>query len=130
MAKCDEGYVCCVCGEPVERLRESELYLKFVIGWIDPETLHTTPERHVRCNPALAQFIAHAEFEPVTCEGPFSKERLDPEFVRDRQERLTRGWKRLLELEGTDLPILDYPLDDVRTKWDLTTSRNPEEHRK
>ena len=39
MAKCDEGYLCEVCGLEVEGLTDSALYLQFVIGWIHPETL-------------------------------------------------------------------------------------------
>ena len=57
MAKCDEGYLCEVCGKDVANLTESDLYLRYVIGMLDPEVLHTSPERHIRCNPALAQFI-------------------------------------------------------------------------
>jgi hypothetical protein len=57
MAKCEEGYLCSVCGGDVEEITDSDLYLRFVIGLLDPETLHTTRERHIRCNPVLAQFI-------------------------------------------------------------------------
>ena len=31
--------------------------MRYVIGQLDPEVLHTTRERHIRCNPVLAQFI-------------------------------------------------------------------------
>ena len=51
MAKCEEGYLCDICGGDVEEITESDLYLRFVIGLIDPETLHTTKERHIRCDP-------------------------------------------------------------------------------
>ncbi len=43
MAKCEEGYLCDVCGGDVEEITDSDLYLRFVIGLLDPETLHTTP---------------------------------------------------------------------------------------
>ena len=46
MAKCDEGYLCEVCQQPVEEIAESDLYLRYVIGMLDPETLHTQAERH------------------------------------------------------------------------------------
>ena len=115
MAKCEEGYLCDVCGEDVERIIDSDLYLRFVIGMVDPETLHTTAERHVRCNPALAQFIRDDEFAPVTTEGPFDKRHLDPAFVAERESLVTRGWRRLHEVEGAELPLLEYPLDEVRT---------------
>ncbi len=42
MAKCEEGYLCDVCGEDVAELADSDLYLRYVIGMVDPETLHTT----------------------------------------------------------------------------------------
>ncbi|HMP08019.1 MAG TPA: hypothetical protein PJ982_16845, partial [Lacipirellulaceae bacterium] len=73
MAKCDEGYLCDVCGEDVATLAESDLYLRYVVGMLDPEVLHTTPERHIRCNPALAQYIVADDFEPVMVDGPFDK---------------------------------------------------------
>ena len=69
MAKCEEGYLCDVCGGDVEEITDSDLYLRFVIGMIDPETLHTTRERHIRCNPVLAQFIVDDDFEPLLVEG-------------------------------------------------------------
>ena len=116
MAKCDEGYLCDVCGGDVEGLADSDLYLRYVIGMLDPETLHTTAERHVRCNPVLAQFIVDADFEPITSEGDFDKRRLDPAYVRERETLVTRGYRRLKELTGVDLPIIDYPLPEVRAE--------------
>ncbi len=118
MAKCEEGYLCDVCGGDVESLSESDLYLRFVIGLIDPETLHTTRERHLRCNPALAQFIVDADFEPVAVEGPFDKRQLDAEYVRQREALVTRGWRRLVELDHRRPDtILEYPLPEVRASW-------------
>ncbi len=114
MAKCEEGYLCEVCGQEVADLTESDLYLRFVIGMLDPETLHTSPERHIRCNPVLAQFIVADDFPPVTIEGPFAKTLLDPAFVREREELVTRGWRRLQELSGVaDMAITEYPLPEV-----------------
>ncbi len=81
MAKCEEGYLCSVCGRDVENLVDSDLYLRFVIGEVDPETLHTLPERHIRCNSTLAQFIVAEHFSPVEVRGDFDKRRLDPQFV-------------------------------------------------
>lgn len=115
MAKCEEGYLCDVCGEDVERIIDSELYLRFVIGMVDPETLHTSAERHLRCNPALAQFIVDDDFEPIEATGDFDKRTLDPSFVAERESLITRGWRRLREVEGTELPLLEYPLEEVRT---------------
>lgn len=110
MAKCDEGYRCDVCGRDVEELVDSDLYLRYVIGMVDPETLHTSAERHIRCNPTLAQFIVDADFPPVVAQGDFAKASLDPEFVRQRETLVTRGWRRLRELVDADLPVIDYPL--------------------
>jgi hypothetical protein len=117
VAKCEEGYLCDVCGGDVESLAESDLYLRFVIGMIDPETLHTTRERHIRCNPTLAQFIVAAEFEPVVVTDPFDKRQLDADYVRQQEEIVTRGWRRLVELDHERPPtILEYPLPEVRAR--------------
>ena len=78
MAKCDQGYLCEVCGEDVEDITGSDLYLRYVLGDIEARYLMTAPERHLRCNPVLAQFIVDAAFEPVTVAGPFDKRHLDP----------------------------------------------------
>lgn len=113
MAKCDEGYRCDVCGEDVEEITESDLYLRFVIGMADPEVLHTSSERHIRCNPALAQFIVDDAFEPVVAEGALDKRLLDADFVRGRERLVTRGWRRLREVAHLDIPIIEYPLPEV-----------------
>jgi hypothetical protein len=113
MAKCDEGYLCEVCGEDVPSIVQSDLYLRYVVGLIDPETLHTTAERHIRCNPALAQFIVDERFEPMWVEGDFDKRRLDLRFVRERETLITRGWRRLHEVVKLGLPIIEYPLPEV-----------------
>jgi len=114
MAKCEEGYLCEVCGGDVAEITDSELYLRYVIGEVDPETLHTFRERHIHCNPVLAQFIVDDDFAPVKVEGEFDKRRLDPAYVRQRESLVTRGWRRLKEIAGLDLQIIDYPLPEVR----------------
>src|SRR5262249_4202928 len=81
---------------------------------VPAEKLHAIRERHIRCNPATAQFIVDPRFAPVHCEGAFAKEHLDPEFVAQEEARLTRGWQRLQELPALGLPLTDYPLPDVR----------------
>jgi hypothetical protein len=116
MARCDEGYICEVCGRDVESIVESDLYLRFVIGKLDPEALHTCSERHIRCNPMLAQFIVDSRFEPVVVDGDFDKRRLDPEFVRQREELVTNGWRRLNDVASSGLPITEYPLPEVLEK--------------
>ena len=115
MARCEQGYLCDVCGGDVERLAESDLYLRYVIGLIDPEVLHTAAERHLRCNPTLAQFIVAEGFEPIAVEGPFDKRLLDAAYVSERQSLVTRGWLRLQEIESqAGLSLLEYPLAEVR----------------
>jgi hypothetical protein len=114
MAKCDEGYLCEVCGKDVAEITESDLYLRYVIGLLDPEVLHTSRERHIRCNPTLAQFIVDDAFTPVVMEGPFDKQLLDADYVRQQETLVTRGYRRLKEIAALDLPILDYPLPEVR----------------
>lgn len=116
MAKCDEGYLCAVCGKDVADLRDSDLYLRYIVGMLDPEVLHTTPERHIRCNPELAQYIVSDDFEPVVRAGPFDKRNLDPEFVRQQETLFTRGWHRLNEVALRNLPIIEYPLPEVLAK--------------
>jgi hypothetical protein len=115
MAKCDEGYLCEVCGEDVADLVDSDLYLRYVIGELDPEVLHTSKERHLRCNPTLAQFIVDERFAPVIVDGPFDKRQLDARFVADRESLVTRGYQRLHELTGgAESAIIHYPLPEVR----------------
>lgn len=116
MAKCEEGYLCAVCNGDVEAITDSDLYLRFVIGQLDPETLHTSRERHIRCNPVLAQFIVDPDFEPVVVEGEFDKHKLDANYVREQETLVTRGYRRLREIAHLDLPIIDYPLPEVRAK--------------
>ena len=116
MAKCDEGYLCEVCGKDVAGLIESDLYLRYVVGMLDPEVLHTTPERHIRCNPTLAQYIVANDFEPVVVKGDFAKQSLDAEFVARQEQLVTRGWRRLQELATGEATIIDYPLPEVVAK--------------
>jgi hypothetical protein len=117
MALCEQGYLCDVCGLEVEQMEESDLYLRYVLGEVDPELLHVTQERHIRCNPTLAQFIVAEGFEPVVVDGFFAKGTLDPQFVADEEARVSRAYQRLLALPGSGLPLTDYPLPEVRSRW-------------
>ena len=114
MAKCEQGYLCDVCGSDVENMTDSDLYLRFILGEVRPEELHVSRERHIRCNPVLAQFIADPSFQPVVCEGAFAKGFLDADSVAEQEERVTRAWRRLQQLPGSGIPILEYPLAEVR----------------
>ena len=113
MAKCYQGYLCEVCGLDVAELTDSDLYLRYIVGMLDPEVLHTTPERHIACNPTLAQYIVADEFPAIEVEGPFDKRTLDPQFVAEREELVTRGWRRLIEVAKLGVPIIEYPLPEV-----------------
>jgi hypothetical protein len=122
MAQCDEGYLCDVCAKDVEAIIDSDLYLRFVLGEVHPEQLHRTPERHIRCNPILAQFVVDPEFEPVECPGAFAKKQLDAEFVAQEERRVTRGWRRLQEIPMLGLStIQEYPLPEVIARWQAET---------
>ena len=121
MAKCDQGYICDICGEEVTNIRESDLYLRFVTGQIDSRELLASPERHLRCNPVVAQYIVDDGFIPVDVDGPFQKSELDDSWVADQEELLTRGWRRLQELAeiSATLPVSDYPLPEFRCENSL-----------
>lgn len=116
MAKCEEGYLCDVCGQDVAEITDSDLYLRYVIGLLDPEVLHTTKERHIRCNPVLAQYIVDERFAPVVVEGAFDKRTLDADFVREQETLVSRGYRRLYEIGREGQAIIDYPLPEVRAK--------------
>ena len=94
----------------VESITDSDLYLRYVLGEVPLDLLHRLPERHVRCNPALAQYIVDPRFEPMRCDGFFAKESLDAAWVAEEEARVTRGWRRLQELPSLGLPITEYPL--------------------
>jgi hypothetical protein len=114
MARCEQGYRCEVCGGDVEDVTDSDLYLRYVLGEVPAEELHLRPERHLRCNPELTQYVVDPDFPPVRCEGFFAKEALDAAYVAAEEARVTRGWRRLRELPGLGLPITEYPLPEVR----------------
>lgn len=116
MARCEQGYLCDVCGEEVEEITESDLYLNYILGLVEPRELFQARERHIRCNPVQAQFIVDERFAPVAVEGPFDKRRQDPITVRDQEEQVSRAWRRLQEIAGSGIPIAEYPLPEVREK--------------
>lgn len=117
MARCEQGYLCDVCGQEVEGIPESDLYLRYVLGEVDPLELPRSPERHIRCNPASAQYIVDAAFPPVVCEGLFAKANLDAEQVRETEERVTRAWRRLQQIPTLGIAITEYPLPEVIAAW-------------
>ncbi len=110
MAKCDEGYPCEVCGQMVEAVVDSDLYLRYILGEVPLESLHLQPERHVVCNPALSQYIDAEGWAPVICDGPFDKRTLSADYVKAEELRVTRGWRRLQAIPKLRLAIPEYPL--------------------
>ena len=117
MARCEQGYLCDVCGKDVEAITDSDLYLRYVLGEVPPERLPKERERHIRCNPSLAQFIVDAAFEPVSCAGMFDKGLLDPNFVAEQENRVSRAWRRLQEIPKLGIDLTEYPLIEVRQAW-------------
>jgi len=110
MAKCDQGYLCEVCGQPVPDITDSDLYLRFVLGRVPLESLHREPERHLRCNPVLAQFIVDDQFPPVVVDDDFGKQHMQPDQRVREEELVTAGWRRLGEVRSLGLSVADYPL--------------------
>jgi hypothetical protein len=108
--KCDEGYLCEVCGRDVEAVVDSDLYLRYILHEVPLERLHLQRERHIRCNPSMAQFIVDDRFEPMVHSGPFAKANLDVQFVAQEEKRVTSAWRRLQEIPVLGVPITDYPL--------------------
>ena len=113
MAQCDQGYLCEVCGDEVEVVEDSDLYLRYILGEVHPRQLLSTPERHIRCNPVVAQFIVDPDFESPVIDGVFDKRQLDAVSVAKREALVTRAWKRLQEVRQLGIPISDYPLPEV-----------------
>jgi hypothetical protein len=109
MARCDEGYRCVACGYDVEAIVDSALYLRYVAGDVPLERLHLEGERHIACDPALAQYIADAAFPAVACDGPFAKANFDDDYNATETARITAAWRRLQWLPNSGLPIAMYP---------------------
>ncbi len=117
MAKCEEGYLCDVCGKDVADITESDLYLRYIMGEVRPDELHRTPERHIRCNPTVAQFIVDPAFPPIRVVGPFDKANLDATYVADQESLVTRAWRRLQEIPQLNIHVIEYPLPEIRARW-------------
>ena len=114
MAGCDSGYFCIACESYVVSVLESELYLRYVMGEIPSDSLVALPDRHIRCNPEIAQYIVHDDFPSLDEERPdFDKRVLDPGAVASREDLVTRAWVRLQEIPTSGLDVPDYPLPGV-----------------
>ncbi len=125
MAACDTGYLCDICGKDVAAITDSDLYLRYVMGEVSPLALPKQRERHIRCNPATAQYIIDSAFEPMVCDGMFAKANLDADFVREQEELVTRAWRRLQQLPTLGLAIPEYPLPEVLARWSRARGMRP-----
>lgn len=121
--RCDTGYRCDVCGQDVEKIVDSDLYLRYIMGEVPPLDLPRQRERHIRCNPALAQYIVDPAFDPVGCDSMFAKALLDSEYVRSQEVLVTRAWRRLQDIPTLGVAIPEYPLPEVLARWQAQTSR-------
>jgi hypothetical protein len=137
MVACDQGYLCDVCGKDVEAITDSDLYLRYIMGEVPPLALANMRERHIRCNPATAQYIVDPAFVPLKCEGIFAKELLDAVYVAQQETLVTRAWRRLQEVPRLGIPLTEYPLPEVVERWskqelnhrDTETQRKPGERK-
>ena len=91
--------------QQVPEITDSDLYLRYVLGEVPARDLLAAPERHLRCNPALAQYIVDAAFAPLTVPGDFGKAGLDPTFVRAEEARVSAGYRRLLAIPTLGLSV-------------------------
>ena len=117
MAYCEQGYRCDVCGDEVEAIVESDLYLRYIMGEVSPLDLPHLRERHIVCNAATAQYIVDPDFAPARCDGMFAKQNLDPNYVAAQEALVTRAWRRLQEIPSLGIPITEYPLPEVIAAW-------------
>ena len=110
---CDQGYLCDVCGQDVEAIIESDLYLRYVLGDVSPLALPTSAERHIRCNPATAAVHRRSHLRAGPLRGECSPRSLDRGVRAEQEERVTRAWRRLQEIPTLGVPITEYPLPEV-----------------
>ncbi len=127
MAGCDGGYFCERCEEYVPSISESDLYLRYVLGELPTERLLTSPERHIRCYPAIAQYIVDESFPPVVDDDPDTdKRRLPAREVADRESLVTEAWRRLCDLPRLDLPLEEYLLPGLSPPSVSTPQEEPD----
>ena len=46
MAGCERGYLCTVCGQDVEEITDSVLYLRYVLGDVEWDVLNRARDAH------------------------------------------------------------------------------------
>ena len=117
--RCDEGYRCAKCGGDVERITDSALYLRYILGEVPLEVIHLQAECHVACDTEVAQYIVAAGFRTVVDASPFAKAALPADYVREQEQRVTRAWLRLQAIPRLGLSLPEYPL--AVTPFDAAT---------
>jgi hypothetical protein len=110
MSRCDEGYPCSRCGEPVKNLLESSLYVRYVLGEYEIHELFAAPDCHLQCDYELAAFIKHEKFTPPEIPAEIELPELSAAQRTRREEQVTAAWVRLREAIHLGLPITEYPL--------------------
>ena len=116
MASCERGYLCAVCGQDVEEITDSVLYLRYVMGEVPWDHLNRAPRHIFVATRHSLNSSWTTRSSPCSCDGTFAKEQLDPEFVKTEEERVTLAYRRLRELAATNLPIAEYPLPHVSSR--------------
>jgi hypothetical protein len=76
-----------------------------------PCDLRDFGESHYGDFSSAARLVVHNECTRELVEGDFDKRRPSSEFVRQREQRVTRAWKRLREIARNDrMSVLGHPL--------------------
>lgn len=120
MAECDQGYHCRICGDYVESIVDSEIYLRYVFRDLLFEDLSSVHEAHIWCNGNLAQYITDPRFDkPIHVDPEHDKAGKDPQECRFIERLITRAWQRLQTLPESGLDVTQYPLEDVVSPEEL-----------
>ena len=64
MARCEQGYLCEVCGRDVEEITDSDLYLRYILGEVPLYQLHQLRERHVQPLLLAVEAVGLREVDP------------------------------------------------------------------
>lgn len=91
----DRADKCDKCKETVEPFDDARQVM-INAGYDKPAVMLFGGPRHLRCSPSRAQYVVHPCFDPVVDDRPdFDKRLLDPDDVRVREARITKGWMEL-----------------------------------
>ena len=62
------------------------------------------------------RFAQHSEYDRVFARVVAGTDGMVADFVQEQESLLTRGWKRLQEIAGDEIAIIEYPLPEVIRK--------------